>query len=65
MAKTKNTANPGNWAKELAAKKTELQALGFKSAGSKLTNVKAARNLRRDIARLLTVAKINANQATK
>lgn len=44
-------------AKLVADKREELRALRFGVAGSKNRNVKAARNLRKDIARALTQAK--------
>ena len=43
--------------KTLAEKETAWRASRFNAAGSKSTNVKAGRNLRKDIARLLTILK--------
>ncbi len=41
--------------KVLTEKREALRRFGFDAAGSKTTNVKTGRNLRRDIARILTV----------
>jgi len=43
-------------AKLVADKREELRALRFGGAGSKNRNVKAARNLRKEVARALTQA---------
>jgi ribosomal protein L29 len=43
-------------AKVVADKREDLRALRFNVAGSKTRNVKAARNLRKEIARALTAA---------
>jgi len=40
----------------LATKRQELRDLNFKGAGSKVSNVKAAKKLRQEIARALTMA---------
>lgn len=49
-------------AKFVSDKREELRALQFNVAGSKNKNVKAARNLRKEIARALTAQ--NAPKAT-
>jgi ribosomal protein L29 len=44
----------------LNEKREALRVFRFKASGSKTKNVKEARNLRRDIARILTVIKANS-----
>jgi ribosomal protein L29 len=46
--------------KTLAEKETAWRATRFNAAGSKNTNVKASYNLRKDIARLLTILKLKS-----
>lgn len=50
----------GELKKTLAEKQTAWRALRFGGSGAKSTNVKAARELRREIARLLTVLQTKA-----
>ena len=52
MAKTKDNLN-----QELVTKKEALRAIRFGAAGSKSTNVKSIKTLRREIAQIMT--KIN------
>jgi len=58
MAKSKTQNNTGAGEKELlkklSEKRTELREFRFGIAGSKIKNVKAARGLRKEIARILT-----------
>jgi len=53
MAKIKEK-NDKELDKELVEKQKELRSFRFGIAGSKVRNVKTARNLRKDIARILT-----------
>lgn len=48
--------SPEDLAKLVADKREELRRLRFSATGSKNTNVKQAKNLRREIARALTEA---------
>ena len=49
-----NTQSSAELMKAVTDKREELRALRFAGAGSKNKNVKAARTLRKDIARALT-----------
>jgi ribosomal protein L29 len=49
--------------KELAAKRENLRTFRFGEAGSRARNVREGRNLRKDIARILT--EINARVASE
>jgi len=62
---SKATANFKNKTQEelqklLREKQDALRSFGFDISGSKITNVKQARNLRRDIARILTFLGANS-----
>ncbi len=63
MAKAKKTTelNLAELGKILAEKRAEIQSLAFKGAGAKVSNVRQPRALRREIARVLTLA----NQSSK
>ena len=57
-----NDRSKDELAKIVSDKREELRALRFNVAGSKTRNVKAARNLRKEVARALTAAnKQNGN----
>ena len=62
MAKkiTYNDRSKEELTKIVSDKREELRALRFNVAGSKTRNVKAARNLRKEVARALTAS--NAKQ---
>lgn len=62
MAKKTTTENQTvDLQKTLNDKRREMRDLAFKGAGSRMPNVRLVRQLRRDIARALTVA----NQTAK
>ncbi len=50
----KKTQNIEDLKKDISGKREELRVIRFKESGSRARNVRLERNLRRDIARLLT-----------
>ena len=54
MAKTYKEKNDKDLDKELVEKREELRAFRFGVAGSRTRDVKAGKNLRKEIARILT-----------
>jgi ribosomal protein L29 len=54
------TRNIADLTKLIADKRTAIQAFHFGLAGGKVKNVREARNLRREIAQILTVLKVKS-----
>lgn len=52
-------------AKLVASKREELRAFRFGGAGAKTKNVKEGRNIRKDIARILTALNATKNESGK
>ncbi len=50
----KKTQKPEDLKKEISVKREELRVIRFKESGSRARNVRLERNLRREVARLLT-----------
>lgn len=65
MANEYDKKSEGELIKLLADKRKELQQFCFDVSGSRIKNLRAGRNFRKDIARALTSLRAKSNDAIK